>query len=177
MFWCLYLETWTWAKMYRPQPHNFKCSSGYVVQDDLIKDTMTMWTSGSRLSYVSPARCQRGRHLIEVLGLTTVAYSKVGSQMKRGSRVGKGRGLAWSSSRTPRFSSWTNPPQPWTPARPTLCCRLSVLCLVSGQMVFHWPAPNALDYFSNIGYACEPGMPVNKGSANVPFMCVTCVGQ
>ncbi|TNM85846.1 hypothetical protein fugu_008117 [Takifugu bimaculatus] len=27
--------------------------------------------------------------------------------------------------------------------------------LVSGKMVYHGPAPNALDYFANIGYLCE----------------------
>ncbi|KAG8014712.1 ATP-binding cassette sub-family G member 2, partial [Nibea albiflora] len=28
--------------------------------------------------------------------------------------------------------------------------------LVGGKMVYHGPAPNALDYFANIGYPCEP---------------------
>ncbi|XP_049576286.1 broad substrate specificity ATP-binding cassette transporter ABCG2d isoform X1 [Syngnathus scovelli] len=74
-----------------PQPPNFKCLSGYVVQDDVVMGTLTVrenlrFSAALRL----PARVSerekeaRVNHLITELGLAKVADCKVGTQMTRG---------------------------------------------------------------------------------------------
>ncbi|KAF6718727.1 ATP-binding cassette sub-family G member 2 [Oryzias melastigma] len=127
----------------------------------------------------------RVNHLLRELGLTKVADSKVGTQMTRGISGGERKrtsigmeliidpavlfldepttGLDASTANSvllllkrmashgrtiimsihqPRYSIY----------------RLfdTLTLLVSGKMVYHGPAPNALDYFANIGYSCEP---------------------
>uniref|UniRef100_A0A8C5AHW0 Broad substrate specificity ATP-binding cassette transporter ABCG2 n=1 Tax=Gadus morhua TaxID=8049 RepID=A0A8C5AHW0_GADMO len=74
-----------------PQPPNFKCLSGYVVQDDVVMGTLTVrenlrFSAALRLpSSVSRAEKEaRVCQLIRELGLTKVADSKVGTQMIRG---------------------------------------------------------------------------------------------
>uniref|UniRef100_A0A3B4FYU1 ABC-type xenobiotic transporter n=1 Tax=Pundamilia nyererei TaxID=303518 RepID=A0A3B4FYU1_9CICH len=126
----------------------------------------------------------RVNHLIKELGLTEVADSKVGTQMTRGISGGERKrtnigmeliidpavlfldepttGLDASTANSvllllkrmashgrtiimsihqPRYSIY----------------RLfdTLTLLVGGKMVYHGPAPNALEYFANIGYACE----------------------
>uniref|UniRef100_A0A668AF73 Broad substrate specificity ATP-binding cassette transporter ABCG2 n=1 Tax=Myripristis murdjan TaxID=586833 RepID=A0A668AF73_9TELE len=175
-----------------PQPPNFKCLSGYVVQDDVVMGTLTVrenlrFSAALRLPSSVPQREKEARvnHLIRELGLTKVADSKVGTQMIRGISGGERKrtnigmeliidpsvlfldepttGLDASTANSvllllkrmashgrtiimsihqPRYSIY----------------RLfdTLTLLVSGKMVYHGPAPNALDYFANIGYACEP---------------------
>ncbi|XP_051983209.1 broad substrate specificity ATP-binding cassette transporter ABCG2d [Xyrauchen texanus] len=74
-----------------PQPPNFKCLSGYVVQDDIVMGTLTVrenlrFSAALRLSsHVSPREKEaRVNHLISELGLNKVADAKVGTQMIRG---------------------------------------------------------------------------------------------
>ncbi|KAL3996597.1 un [Sarotherodon galilaeus] len=175
-----------------PQPPNFKCLSGYVVQEDVVMGTLTVrenlrFSAALRLHVSVPQVEKEARvsHLIKELGLTEVADSKVGTQMTRGISGGERKrtnigmeliidpavlfldepttGLDASTANSvllllkrmashgrtiimsihqPRYSIY----------------RLfdTLTLLVGGKMVYHGPAPNALDYFANIGYACEP---------------------
>uniref|UniRef100_A0A8C6THP2 ATP-binding cassette, sub-family G (WHITE), member 2a n=1 Tax=Neogobius melanostomus TaxID=47308 RepID=A0A8C6THP2_9GOBI len=74
-----------------PQPPNFKCLSGYVVQDDVVMGTLTV-RENLRFSAVLrlPASISRQEkeekveRLIQELGLGKVADSRVGTQMIRG---------------------------------------------------------------------------------------------
>lgn len=174
-----------------PQPPNFKCLSGYVVQDDVVMGTLTVrenlrFSAALRLpSSVSQREKEmRVNSLIKELGLSKVADSKVGTQLIRGISGGERKrtnigmeliidpsvlfldepttGLDASTANSvlqllkrmanhgrtiimsihqPRYSIY----------------RLfdSLTLLVSGKQVYHGPAQNALDYFANIGYACE----------------------
>uniref|UniRef100_A0A672HHM3 Broad substrate specificity ATP-binding cassette transporter ABCG2 n=1 Tax=Salarias fasciatus TaxID=181472 RepID=A0A672HHM3_SALFA len=172
-----------------PQPPNFKCLSGYVVQDDEVMGTLTVrenlrFSAALRLPGSVPQSEKEARvsHLIKELGLTKVADSKVGTAMTRGVSGGERKrtnigmeliidpavlfldepttGLDASTANSvllllkrsvktiimsihqPRYSIYR------------LFDTLSLL--VGGRMVYHGPAPNALDYFANIGYPCEP---------------------
>uniref|UniRef100_A0A8C7KR44 Broad substrate specificity ATP-binding cassette transporter ABCG2 n=1 Tax=Oncorhynchus kisutch TaxID=8019 RepID=A0A8C7KR44_ONCKI len=174
-----------------PQPPNFKCLSGYVVQDDVVMGTLTVrenlrFSAALRLPRSVPQKEKDARvnDLITELGLTKVADAKVGTQMIRGISGGERKrtnigmeliidpsvlfldepttGLDASTANSvllllkrmanqgrtiimsihqPRYSIY----------------RLfdSLTLLVSGKQVYHGPAQNALDYFSDIGYACE----------------------
>uniref|UniRef100_A0A3Q3MNJ4 Broad substrate specificity ATP-binding cassette transporter ABCG2 n=1 Tax=Mastacembelus armatus TaxID=205130 RepID=A0A3Q3MNJ4_9TELE len=175
-----------------PQPPNFKCLSGYVVQEDVVMGTLTVrenlsFSAALRLPTSVPPIEKEARvnHLIKELGLTKVADTKVGTQMTRGisggerkrtnigmeliidpsvlfldepttgldastanavllllkRMAGHGRTIIMSIHQ-PRYSIY----------------RLfdSLTLLVSGKMVYHGPAANALNYFTNIGYPCEP---------------------
>ncbi|XP_072318460.1 broad substrate specificity ATP-binding cassette transporter ABCG2d [Eucyclogobius newberryi] len=175
-----------------PQPPDFKCLSGYVVQEDVVMGTLTVkenlhFSAALRLpSSVPPSEKEaRVNRLVRELGLTKVADTMVGSPMTRGISGGERKrtnigmeliidpsvlfldepttGLDASTANSvllllkrmashgrtiimsihqPRYSIY----------------RLfdSLTLLVGGKMVYHGPAPNALDYFANIGFACEP---------------------
>ncbi|KAM6939774.1 broad substrate specificity ATP-binding cassette transporter ABCG2d [Xenentodon cancila] len=175
-----------------PQPPNFKCLSGYVVQEDVVMGTLTVrenlrFSAALRLpsSVLQSEKEARVNHLIKELGLTKVADSKVGTQMTRGISGGERKrtnigmeliidpavlfldepttGLDASTANSvllllkrmathgrtiimsihqPRYSIYR------------LFDTLTIL--VSGRIVYHGAAPNALDYFANIGYPCEP---------------------
>ncbi|NXL52856.1 ABCG2 protein, partial [Podilymbus podiceps] len=74
-----------------PQPSNFKCTSGYVVQDDVVMGTLTVrenlkFSAALRLpkSVKEQEKDERVNHIIKELGLSKVADSKVGTQFTRG---------------------------------------------------------------------------------------------
>ncbi|XP_029027566.1 broad substrate specificity ATP-binding cassette transporter ABCG2-like [Betta splendens] len=175
-----------------PQPPNFKCLSGYVVQDDVVMGTLTVrenfsFSAALRLpsSISQRDKEQKVNKLIQELGLSRVADSRVGTQLIRGVSGGERKrtnigmeliidppvlfldepttGLDASTANSvllllkrmarngrtiilsihqPRYSIY----------------RLfdSLTLLVQGKQVYHGPAPSALDYFSDIGYTCEP---------------------
>ncbi|XP_077426279.1 broad substrate specificity ATP-binding cassette transporter ABCG2d [Vanacampus margaritifer] len=175
-----------------PQSPDFKCLSGYVVQEDVVMGTLTVrenlrFSAALRLPERVREREKEARvtHLIAELGLTKVADCMVGTQMTRGISGGERKrtnigmeliiepsvlfldepttGLDASTANSvllllrrmanqgrtiimsihqPRYSIY----------------RLfdSLTLLVGGKTVYHGPAPNALDYFANIGYSCEP---------------------
>ncbi|XP_035531430.1 broad substrate specificity ATP-binding cassette transporter ABCG2-like [Morone saxatilis] len=175
-----------------PQPANFKCLSGYVVQDDVVMGTLTVrenfsFSAALRLptSIAQEEKDQKVNKLIQELGLGRVADSKVGTQLIRGISGGERKrtnigmeliidpsvlfldepttGLDASTANSvllllkrmanngrtiilsihqPRYSIY----------------RLfdSLTLLVNGKQVYHGPAPRALEYFSDIGYTCEP---------------------
>uniref|UniRef100_A0AAQ5YYI5 ABC transporter domain-containing protein n=1 Tax=Amphiprion ocellaris TaxID=80972 RepID=A0AAQ5YYI5_AMPOC len=175
-----------------PQPPNFKCLSGYVVQDDVVMGTLTVrenftFSAALRLpsSISQEEKKQKVDRLIQELGLGRVANSRVGTQLIRGISGGERKrtnigmeliidppvlfldepttGLDASTANSvllllkrmanhgrtiilsihqPRYSIY----------------RLfdSLTLLVSGKQVYHGPAQRALEYFSDIGYTCEP---------------------
>lgn len=175
-----------------PQPPNFKCLSGYVVQDDVVMGTLTVrenltFSAALRLpsTITQEEKKQKVNRLIQELGLGRVADSKVGTQLIRGISGGERKrtnigmeliidppvlfldepttGLDASTANSvllllkrmanhgrtiilsihqPRYSIY----------------RLfdSLTLLVSGKQVYHGPAQSALEYFSDIGYTCEP---------------------
>ncbi|XP_010217003.1 PREDICTED: ATP-binding cassette sub-family G member 2 [Tinamus guttatus] len=74
-----------------PQPANFKCTSGYVVQDDVVMGTLTVrenlkFSAALRLpkSVKEQEKNERVNRIIKELGLSKVADSKVGTQFTRG---------------------------------------------------------------------------------------------
>ncbi|XP_013812829.1 broad substrate specificity ATP-binding cassette transporter ABCG2 [Apteryx mantelli] len=74
-----------------PQPANFKCTSGYVVQDDVVMGTLTVrenfqFSAALRLpkSVKEQEKNERVNQIIKELGLNKVADSKVGTQFIRG---------------------------------------------------------------------------------------------
>ncbi|NXT35138.1 ABCG2 protein, partial [Pelecanoides urinatrix] len=74
-----------------PQPANFKCTSGYVVQDDVVMGTLTIrenlkFSAALRLpkSVKEQEKNERVNQIIKELGLSKVADSKVGTQLIRG---------------------------------------------------------------------------------------------
>ncbi|XP_077157035.1 broad substrate specificity ATP-binding cassette transporter ABCG2-like [Paroedura picta] len=74
-----------------PQPANFKCISGYVVQDDVVMGTLTVrenfqFSAALRLPKTVRAQEKEARinQILGELGLTKVADSKVGTQFIRG---------------------------------------------------------------------------------------------
>uniref|UniRef100_A0AAX7UCR8 ABC transporter domain-containing protein n=1 Tax=Astatotilapia calliptera TaxID=8154 RepID=A0AAX7UCR8_ASTCA len=175
-----------------PQPPNFKCLSGYVVQDDVVMGTLTVrenftFSAALRLpsSISHKEKKQKVDRLIKELGLGRVADSKVGTQLIRGISGGERKrtnigmeliidppvlfldepttGLDASTANSvllllkrmanngrtiilsihqPRYTIY----------------RLfdSLTLLVNGHQVYHGPARSALEYFSGIGYTCEP---------------------
>lgn len=74
-----------------PQPANFKCTSGYVVQDDVVMGTLTVrenlqFSAALRLptTMKNHEKNERINMVIKELGLEEVADSKVGTQFIRG---------------------------------------------------------------------------------------------
>uniref|UniRef100_A0AAQ4PY41 ABC transporter domain-containing protein n=1 Tax=Gasterosteus aculeatus aculeatus TaxID=481459 RepID=A0AAQ4PY41_GASAC len=148
------------------QPANFKCLSGYVVQDDVVMGTLTVrenfrFSAALRLpasvgtqlirgiSGGERKRTNIGMELIidppvlfldePTTGLDASTASSVLLLLKR--MANSGRTIILSIHQ-PRYSIY----------------RLfdSLTLLVNGKQVFHGPAHSALEYFSNIGYTCEP---------------------
>lgn len=74
-----------------PRPANFKCISGYVVQDDVVMGTLTVrenlqFSAALRLPTTmgNQEKNERINKVIKELGLEKVADSKVGTQFIRG---------------------------------------------------------------------------------------------
>ncbi|XP_075854854.1 broad substrate specificity ATP-binding cassette transporter ABCG2 [Microcebus murinus] len=74
-----------------PRPANFKCNSGYVVQDDVVMGTLTVrenlqFSAALRLptTMTNHEKNERINKVIHELGLNKVADSKVGTQFIRG---------------------------------------------------------------------------------------------
>ncbi|KAF5400636.1 hypothetical protein PHET_05410 [Paragonimus heterotremus] len=74
-----------------PQPKNFKCISGYVVQDDIVMGTLTVrenlnFSAALRMTdqCSKQERRRKVNEIIDELGLTGVADSKIGTDLIRG---------------------------------------------------------------------------------------------
>ncbi|XP_016124873.1 broad substrate specificity ATP-binding cassette transporter ABCG2d [Sinocyclocheilus grahami] len=173
------------------QPPNFKCLSGYVVQDDIVMGTLTVrenfsFSAALRLSsQISPREKEaRVNHLISELGLNKVADAKVGTQLIRGISSGERKrtsigmeliidpsvlfldeptsGLDASTAHSVLLLLKRMAGQGRTVIMSIHQPRYSIYrlfdsltLLANGKQVYHGPTQDALDYFSNIGYACE----------------------
>ncbi|XP_053499308.1 broad substrate specificity ATP-binding cassette transporter ABCG2 isoform X1 [Ictalurus furcatus] len=175
-----------------PQPPNFKCLSGYVVQDDVVMGTLTVrenlrFSAALRLpmSIGQKEKEEKVERLIDELGLTKVADSRVGTQLIRGisggerKRTNIGMELIIDPSVLFLDEPTTGLDASTANSVLSLLKRMSnhgrtiilsihqprysiyrlfdtLTLLVSGRQVYHGPAQSALDYFSNIGFTCEP---------------------
>uniref|UniRef100_A0AAY4C1R1 ABC transporter domain-containing protein n=1 Tax=Denticeps clupeoides TaxID=299321 RepID=A0AAY4C1R1_9TELE len=175
-----------------PQPPNFKCLSGYVVQDDVVMGTLTVrenlrFSAALRLpmSISQQEKDQRVEQLIKELGLSKVADSRVGTQLIRGISGGerKRTNIGMELLIDPRVLFLDEPTTGLDASTANSVLLLlkrmaangrtiilsihqprysiyrlfdSLTLLVGGQQVYHGPAQSTLQYFSAIGYTCEP---------------------
>ncbi|KAB5581411.1 hypothetical protein PHYPO_G00175370 [Pangasianodon hypophthalmus] len=174
-----------------PQPSNFKCLSGYVVQDDVVMGTLTVrenlrFSAALRLSSSVKQKEKEARvnRLISELGLSKVADRRVGTQLIRGISGGERKrtsiGMEMIIDPSVLFLDEPTTGLDASTANSVLLLlkrmanngrtiimsihqpRYSIYqlfdnltLLVNGRQVYHGPAHDALDYFSNIGYTCE----------------------
>ncbi|XP_020389530.1 broad substrate specificity ATP-binding cassette transporter ABCG2 isoform X1 [Rhincodon typus] len=175
-----------------PQPPNFKCISGYVVQDDVVMGTLTVrenlqFSAALRLpkSICNAEKNNRIDQVINELGLMKVADSKVGTPFTRGVSGGERKrtniGMELIIDPSVLF---LDEPTTGLDAGTALTVLLllqrmsrkgktiifsihqprysifklfgSLTLLANGRLVYHGPSAEALDYFSGIGYTCEP---------------------
>lgn len=173
------------------QPPNFKCLSGYVVQDDVVMGTLTVrenfaFSAALRLpsSISDKEKQQKVERLIQELGLSRVADSRVGTQLIRGISGGERKrtniGMELIIDPSVLFLDEPTTGLDASTANSVLLLlkrmanhgrtiilsihqprysiyRLfdSLTLLVNGKQVYHGPAQRALEYFSDIGYTCE----------------------
>nr|XP_014350846.1 PREDICTED: ATP-binding cassette sub-family G member 2 [Latimeria chalumnae] len=175
-----------------PQPANFKCTSGYVVQDDVVMGTLTVrenfqFSAALRLpkSISDREKKEKIEQVIQELGLSKVANSKVGTQLIRGVSGGERKrtniGMELIIDPPVLFLDEPTTGLDASTAHAVLLLlkRMSkrgrtiifsihqprysiyklfdnMTLLAGGRLVYHGPAKNALDYFSTAGYTCEP---------------------
>ncbi|XP_061166082.1 broad substrate specificity ATP-binding cassette transporter ABCG2-like [Saccostrea echinata] len=174
-----------------PPPENFKCMVGYVVQDDVVMGTLTVrenfqFSAALRLpsNLTKADRDERVNTVVQELGLTHCADTKVGNEFIRGVSGGerkrtnigmeliisppvlfldepttgldantansvmlllrrlalKGRTIIFSIHQ-PRYSIYR------------LFDTLMMLSL--GEVVYHGPTKDSLDFFQSIGYTIQ----------------------
>ncbi|NXV13263.1 ABCG2 protein, partial [Cepphus grylle] len=175
-----------------PQPANFKCTSGYVVQDDVVMGTLTVrenlkFSAALRLpkSVKEQEKNERVNQIINELGLSKVADSKVGTQFTRGVSGGERKrtnigmelitdpdilfldepttGLDASTANAVLLLLKRMSKQGKTIIFSIHQPRYSIFrlfdnltLLAAGRVLYHGPAQNAIEYFQSIGYQCEP---------------------
>ncbi|XP_030060706.1 ATP-binding cassette sub-family G member 2 isoform X2 [Microcaecilia unicolor] len=124
-----------------PQPPNFKCISGYVVQ---VGTELVRGVSGGERK-----RTNIGMELITeppvlfldepTTGLDASTASAVLLLLKRLSKKGRTMILSIHQPRYSIFKLFD-----------------SLTLLAAGKMLYHGPATEAIEYFKTIGYECEP---------------------
>ncbi|NWU50350.1 ABCG2 protein, partial [Dromas ardeola] len=175
-----------------PQPANFKCTSGYVVQDDVVMGTLTVrenlkFSAALRLpkSVKEQEKNERVNQIINELGLSKVADSKVGTQFTRGVSGGERKrtniGMELITDPAILFLDEPTTGLDASTANAVLLLlkrmskqgktiifsihqpRYSIFrlfdnltLLAAGRVLYHGPAQNAIEYFQSIGYQCEP---------------------
>ncbi|NXU53759.1 ABCG2 protein, partial [Turnix velox] len=187
-----------------PQPPNFKCISGYVVQDDVVMGTMTVrenlhFSAALRLpsSISVQEKEERVSQIISELGLNKVADAKVLLQIPNFfclySLTELIRGVSGGERKRTNIGMEliTEPPvlfldEPTTGLDASTANAVLILLkklsrrgrtiifsihqprysifklfdsltlLALGKVLYHGPANQALEYFSSIGYECEP---------------------
>uniref|UniRef100_A0A8D2CX64 Broad substrate specificity ATP-binding cassette transporter ABCG2 n=1 Tax=Sciurus vulgaris TaxID=55149 RepID=A0A8D2CX64_SCIVU len=175
-----------------PRPANFKCNSGYVVQDDVVMGTLTVrenlqFSAALRLptTTTNHEKNERINKVIEELGLSKVADSKVGTQFIRGVSGGerKRTSIAMELITDPSILFLDEPTTGLDSSTANAVLLLlkrmskqgrtiifsihqprysifklfdSLTLLASGKLMFHGPAQEALGYFESAGYHCEP---------------------
>ncbi|XP_074010529.1 broad substrate specificity ATP-binding cassette transporter ABCG2 [Numenius arquata] len=174
------------------QPANFKCTSGYVVQDDVVMGTLTVrenlkFSAALRLprSVKEQEKNERVNQIINELGLSKVADSKVGTQFTRGVSGGERKrtnigmelimdpailfldepttGLDASTANAVLLLLKRMAKQGKTIIFSIHQPRYSIFrlfdnltLLAAGRVLYHGPAQNAIEYFQSVGYQCEP---------------------
>ncbi|CDS42066.1 ATP binding cassette sub family G [Echinococcus multilocularis] len=75
----------------RPQPKNFKCVSGYVVQDDILMGTLTVRETlylaamlRRKQGHTKAETNEKINEILDELGLTKIADNKIGTELIRG---------------------------------------------------------------------------------------------
>ncbi|XP_068831849.1 broad substrate specificity ATP-binding cassette transporter ABCG2 [Capricornis sumatraensis] len=175
-----------------PRPANFKCNSGYVVQDDVVMGTLTVrenlqFSAALRLPTTTTnyEKNERINKVIQELGLDKVADSKVGTQFIRGVSGGerKRTSIAMELITDPSILFLDEPTTGLDSSTANAVLLLlkrmskqgrtiifsihqprysifklfdSLTLLASGRLMFHGPAQEALGYFEDIGFHCEP---------------------
>ncbi|NWQ94039.1 ABCG2 protein, partial [Burhinus bistriatus] len=175
-----------------PQPANFKCTSGYVVQDDVVMGTLTVrenlkFSAALRLpkSVKEQEKNERVNQIINELGLSKVADSKVGTQFTRGVSGGERKrtniGMELITDPAILFLDEPTTGLDASTANAVLLLlkrmakqgktiifsihqpRYSIFrlfdnltLLAAGRVLYHGPAQNAVEYFQSVGYQCEP---------------------
>ncbi|XP_065544855.1 broad substrate specificity ATP-binding cassette transporter ABCG2 isoform X3 [Lathamus discolor] len=175
-----------------PQPANFKCTSGYVVQDDVVMGTLTVrenlkFSAALRLpkSVKECEKNERVNQIINELGLSKVADSKVGTQFTRGVSGGERKrtsigmeliidpdilfldepttGLDASTANVVLLLLKRMAKQGKTIIFSIHQPRYSIFrlfdnltLLAAGRVLYHGPTQHAMEYFQSIGYECEP---------------------
>ncbi|CAI5774290.1 ATP-binding cassette sub-family G member 2-like [Podarcis lilfordi] len=175
-----------------PQPPNFKCISGYVVQDDVVMGTMTvrenlLFSAALRLpnSISFQEKEERVVQIINELGLSKVADTKVGTELIRGVSGGerKRTNIAMELITEPPVLFLDEPTTGLDASTANAVLLLlkrlsrrgrtiifsihqprysifklfdSLTLLALGKVLYHGPAKEALGYFQSIGYECEP---------------------
>uniref|UniRef100_A0A8C9P218 ABC transporter domain-containing protein n=1 Tax=Spermophilus dauricus TaxID=99837 RepID=A0A8C9P218_SPEDA len=167
-----------------PRPANFKCNSGFVVQDDLVLGTLTVrenltFSAALRLptTMTKHEKDERIKVVIEELGLDEVADSKVGSgEERKKTSIAMGlitdpsilfldeptTGLDWSTANAIFLLLKNISEQGRTiifsfrqPQNSIFKLFDSLTLLASGKLMYHGPAQKALEYFESAGYHCE----------------------
>nr|XP_055044667.1 broad substrate specificity ATP-binding cassette transporter ABCG2 isoform X1 [Misgurnus anguillicaudatus]XP_055044668.1 broad substrate specificity ATP-binding cassette transporter ABCG2 isoform X1 [Misgurnus anguillicaudatus] len=174
-----------------PQPPNFKCLSGYVVQDDVVMGTLTIrenlrFSAALRLPKTISQRekDEKVERLIQELGLSKVADSRVGTQLIRGVSGGerKRTNIGMELIIDPPVLFLDEPTTGLDASTANSVLKLlkrmgnngrtiilsihqprysiyrlfdSLTLLAGGRLLYHGAAQNALNYFSDIGYTCE----------------------
>ncbi|CAH8562924.1 unnamed protein product [Heterobilharzia americana] len=162
----------------RPQPKNFKCISGYVVQDDTVMGTLTV---RENLNFSAALRMT----VRYELGLNSVADNKVGTELVRGVSGGERKRTSIG------MELITDPPvlfldEPTTGLDAYMAGQVlktlkalskrgrtiifsihqpkysiyklfdSLTLIYRGQLVYHGPArKEPIRYFGRLGYICE----------------------
>ncbi|NWX72087.1 ABCG2 protein, partial [Alca torda] len=175
-----------------PQPANFKCTSGYVVQDDVVMGTLTVrenlkFSAALRLpkSVKEQEKNERVNQIINELGLSKVADSKVGTQFTRGVSGGERKrtniGMELITDPAILFLDEPTTGLDASTANAVLLLlkrmskqgktiifsihqpRYSIFrlfdnltLLAAGRVLYHGPAQDSIEYFQSIGYQCEP---------------------
>ncbi|XP_006867818.1 PREDICTED: ATP-binding cassette sub-family G member 2-like [Chrysochloris asiatica] len=175
-----------------PRPANFKCNSGYVVQDDVVMGTLTVrenlqFSAALRLptTMKNHEKNERVNMIIQELGLSKVADSKVGTQFMRGVSGGerKRTSIGMELITDPAILFLDEPTTGLDSSTANAVLLLlkrmskqgrtvifsihqprysifklfdSLTLLAAGRLIFHGPAQEALGYFASAGYNCEP---------------------
>uniref|UniRef100_A0A8D2CUY9 ABC transporter domain-containing protein n=1 Tax=Sciurus vulgaris TaxID=55149 RepID=A0A8D2CUY9_SCIVU len=168
-----------------PRPANFKCNSSFVVQDDILLDTLTVrenlqFSAALRLptTVTKHEKDKRIKKVIDELDLEEVADSKVESRKER-----KRTSIAMELITDPSVLFLDEPTAGLDSSTANAVFLLlkkiseqgrtiifsfhepqnsifklfdSLTILASGRLMFHGPAQEALEYFASAGYPCEP---------------------
>ncbi|XP_068752637.1 broad substrate specificity ATP-binding cassette transporter ABCG2-like isoform X1 [Montipora capricornis] len=174
------------------QPENFKCITGYVVQDDVVMGTLTVrenlhFSASLRLSrkLSKRERSKRVEETLSDLGLFHVAESKVGNEFIRGISGGerKRTNIGMELILAPSVLFLDEPTTGLDAATAVSVVQLlqglghrgktvimsihqprysifktfdTISLLSNGEFVYQGPANQAMKYFEDIGFVCEP---------------------